>query len=385
MFSHLDVHTLLVVFTVNLIAVALALPLLMGLKVSAAARRAQWSMGLQAVGWVCLIASSRWAGTVFDLLLSTASMAALSASLVLLWKALQRWISPRDGHWTMWSLAVLMPLAYALGFEHYAFRVGIANAVLALQMGLLCVELLRPTEQASWRWRALLALAMALQSVVTSWRGVLGAFFTSAYPHFESPHPVNIAAALVSNLTLLLVAASLLMAYREEAERQLRALAITDGLTGLLNRRAWSERAAALLADARRYGHPLIVLMLDLDHFKVVNDQHGHAKGDAALMLVARLLREQLRTGDLAARYGGEEFCLLLSHTREGAAIALDQRLRQTLRRVSTEELGFPIDYSAGLAAFHADHQTLDDMLRRADHALYEAKHAGRGQLVIAP
>jgi diguanylate cyclase (GGDEF)-like protein len=382
---NLDVHSLLVVFTVNLLSVAASLPFLMGRGVSPAARQAQLSMGLQAVGWICLILSGYWSGSWPDRLFSTLSMAGISVSLVMLWKALQLWIGPRRGHRVMWTMAIAMPALYGLVFDHYALRVGLSNGVLALQMALICVELLRPSELASWRWRSVLAVAMGAQSVATSWRGVLGGLFPQDYPYFQAPHPVNIGAALVSNLALLLVAASVLMAYREEAERQLQALAVTDSLTGLLNRRAWSERATALLADARRYGHPLIVLMLDLDRFKNVNDQHGHAQGDAALRLVARLLTEQLRSGDLAARYGGEEFCLLLSHTREGAAITLDQRLRQALQQKSLQELGFALNYSAGLASYHADDQNLEDLLRRADAALYEAKHAGRGQLVMAP
>ena len=125
--------------------------------------------------------------------------------------------------------------------------------------------------------------------------------------------------------------------------------------------------------------------MLDIDHFKRINDERGHARGDQALQLLSRLLREELRTGDLAGRYGGEEFCVLLTHTREGQALSLDQRLRQCLRLQSAQELDFPLEYSAGLAAMGTRDTTLDSLLRRADEALYEAKRAGRGQVVLAP
>jgi diguanylate cyclase (GGDEF)-like protein len=226
---------------------------------------------------------------------------------------------------------------------------------------------------------------MATLAVVTLWRGVLGAFFTELYPTFRTPHPVNLIGSLLNNAATVLTGIGVLAAFREEAEGQLKTLAITDGLTQVLNRRAWNERATALLADAKRYDHPLIVLMIDLDRFKQINDRRGHAVGDLALQLVARVLREEVRTGDLVGRYGGEEFCVLLSHTREAAALTFDQRLRHRLRRQSEQELGFALEYSAGLTSHRSKDQSLDDLLRRADAALYEAKNAGRGQLVMSP
>ncbi len=380
----LDVFTLQVVFTGNLLAAALALPVLLRCQNSRAVNLAQTSMALHAVGWLCLIASGNWAGTWADRLLSVLAMAGIGLSLWTLDGAVRHWTGTQTVNRPMLGLAVVMPFVYGLIFDQYAWRVGLANGVLALIMAWLCVELLRPRPHNSRRWRYILVIALGLQIVTTVWRGWLGAFHPEVYPYFQAPHPVNVAAAWVNNLSLLLTAAALLSAFREEAERQLRALAISDSLTGLLNRRAWNERAEALLADARRYGHPLIVLMIDLDGFKSINDQHGHAQGDAALRLVAQTLTQQLRSGDLAGRYGGEEFCVLLSHTREAAAITLDQRLRAAMHRNAAERLGFPLAYSAGLAAFGPDDADLEQLLRRADAALYEAKRAGRDQLVLA-
>jgi len=135
-----------------------------------------------------------------------------------------------------------------------------------------------------------------------------------------------------------------------------------------------------MLAHARRHGMALTAIMLDLDHFKQINDAQGHEVGDRALALFARLLKETRRDGDLAARLGGEEFCLLL-HSEASAGAPLDQRLRQRLRQAAPAELGLVLDYSAGMAALRPDDTGILALLARADAALYEAKTAGRGRL----
>jgi diguanylate cyclase (GGDEF)-like protein len=184
-------------------------------------------------------------------------------------------------------------------------------------------------------------------------------------------------------VTLVLTTMGLLVAWREEAERELRQHATTDGLTGLLNRRALEQRAADLLSQARRYHDPLSVLLIDLDHFKQINDRHGHAAGDRALQAFARVLRTCLRQGDLACRYGGEEFCVLLSRADADAAAAFDRRLRAELARQSQgDNIEAMMGFSTGLAGVRNGETSLDLAVRRADAALYLAKRAGRGRLV---
>ncbi len=195
---------------------------------------------------------------------------------------------------------------------------------------------------------------------------------------------MNVGAAVAGNMTLALGVAAILVAWRDEAEAELQALAMSDPLTGLLNRRGFQNHARALLSDARRRGEPLTLLALDIDHFKHINDTHGHETGDRALQLFSRVLRTNQRGVDLVARLGGEEFCVLFARSSREAGLAFDARLRTRLREASQEELGFALDFSAGLAV-HADTgQDLDGLLARADAALYEAKRAGRGRLVQA-
>jgi diguanylate cyclase (GGDEF)-like protein len=143
--------------------------------------------------------------------------------------------------------------------------------------------------------------------------------------------------------------------------------------------------APQLLAQAQRQQWPLAVLMLDLDHFKRVNDVHGHETGDRALALFADVIRSCLRDNDVAARIGGEEFVLLLPHTDAPGAALLDARLRGLLLTQSADLLGWPLNYSAGLVLCPVTGpHPLEAALQQADQALYQAKASGRGQLCQA-
>lgn len=382
----LHMPTLLAVYSLLVCVAALAAVVALGRHGSRAAFHAQCSAVAQALGWCCLMGSGVLAGQPAEPWLASVAQLFMSAGLLALLQGVRQWrgrtLLPRQ----LYGATIAMPLAYLLAYGDYGLRVGLSNSVLALQMGWVAVEALRRGPQGGWRWRSLLSLSMGAVAAVTAVRAMLAMLDSVALaPSFQTVHPINQLTLLVSCGVSLLGLAAVLAAFRDEAEGQLRELAITDGLTQVLNRRAWNERAEVLLADARRYGHPLIVLMIDLDHFKQINDRHGHGVGDKALQLVAAMLREELRSGDLVGRYGGEEFCVMLSHTREAAALTFDQRLRQKLRQRSQAELGFVLEYSAGLSSQRQKDRTLEDLLRRADAALYEAKRAGRNQLVLAP
>jgi len=376
----IDIRTLFVALMINLITMAMALPAVMG-RVDAPARRAQAATALQALGWVLILASglverSGW----LDRLLSSLSMASLGTSFAVLGSAFALWCGHKTQMRLTLAIALVMVGGYAIGFSSYPFRVGWANGLLALQMLIVASIVGRKPLLAVGRWRWLMVLSLLAQVVVTSWRGVLGAFFTDAYPRFLAPHPVNYAAAIVANVTALMTAVGILLAHRDEAARSLERLATVDGLTGVFNRRAWLTRAEQSLAASARYGHPLAVLMIDLDHFKQINDTRGHAAGDRALQLLARELIGAARAGDVVGRYGGEEFCVMMGQASHEAARAFDRRLRHRLALASQRELGFELGYSAGIALRAPQDDSLVAMLRRADAALYRAKDAGRAR-----
>ncbi|MEW1956569.1 GGDEF domain-containing protein [Kineococcus sp. NPDC059986] len=166
---------------------------------------------------------------------------------------------------------------------------------------------------------------------------------------------------------------------RTRLVERLRTAASTDGLTGVANRRALDEALAAAVEDARRSGGNLSVLLLDLDHFKALNDTHGHEAGDDALRAVGALLRTELPVGAFAARYGGEEFCVVLPGTVDGGGSA--DTLRQ---RVRTLDVPGPLTVSVGVATLPAHGVSARDLLSAADSALYEAKRSGRDRVVLA-
>lgn len=376
----IDIATLLIGMTVCMVTMAVALPAVMG-EVNAAARRAQFGVMLQATGWVLLLASGLTEpGAALDRATSTLAMAGFASGLALNAAAFDLWCGRAAHVGGPALIAAVLPLGYAIGFSDYAFRVGWANGLLTLQMALVAVALMRPPAVPVGRWRWLLVLSLGAQMVVTAGRGVLGAFFTESYPTFLAPHPMNVAFALLANATTVLSLVAILLAHRDETARELERLATVDGLTNVFNRRAWMTRAKTELALSIRHQHPVAVLMIDVDHFKQINDAHGHVVGDRALCFVAAALQAAVRPGDLVGRYGGEEFCLLMSHADFAATVAFDARMRAHLGEAAVRELGFGISYSAGIATREGADDTLEAMLKRADATLYGAKHQGRAR-----
>jgi diguanylate cyclase (GGDEF)-like protein len=160
-------------------------------------------------------------------------------------------------------------------------------------------------------------------------------------------------------------------------------LADTDGLTGLYNRRAFHNAAAALLELAAREQRPATIMLIDIDNFKQINDQHGHSAGDAALVRLATTLTRQLRGSDLCARVGGDEFAVLLPNTTEATARDVAEKLRVALQSSDLEPTTVGVlSLSIGLAEGSA---LVEPLLHRADAAMYEAKRSGKGRVVVAP
>ena len=210
--------------------------------------------------------------------------------------------------------------------------------------------------------------------------------------YIQPLQPIAPAALLVVNLFNLTVVFAMFsylsffyLKKVTSAHRKLQEMATTDPLTGLFNRRHMTHLAKKELSRHERSGHPVSFIVLDVDHFKVINDQHGHEAGDYVLTQVARVIKEQLRTQDMVARWGGEEFLVLLPDTTIDDAQIGAERVRQGLLdhewRVPSGEL-ITLTISAGVSELNRS-DDFNSAINRADRALYNSKERGRNRVEL--
>jgi diguanylate cyclase (GGDEF)-like protein len=380
----LDPTTLMALLCLQLLLLALALPAITGWRSSPGLRWGIASLWLQLLA---VIAFWLGKGVIGSLPLALGAVA-MTLTYAMAFEAMQCWLGPRPLRRLVWAIPPLMGLALALGPSTPLVWQGLTNLMLALTEATLVLALLWPapnSSPSSLRWRRVLALPVSVLAALTTARASMLVAAGQPFPTLMSGHWLAVAVLVAGNLTTILAALALLAAWRSEAEKFLLEAAQTDPLTGLANRRQFERQSAALMHNARRHGDQLLALLIDLDHFKQVNDERGHAQGDAALVLMAKTLQKLVRPGDCAARFGGEEFVLLLARTQAEGAIAFDRRLREALASAAAQELGFKLNYSAGWALLRPGDRHIHDLLQRADAALYRAKQEGRGCLRAEP
>src|SRR5580692_10074073 len=195
---------------------------------------------------------------------------------------------------------------------------------------------------------------------------------------------VAIACAL-SAILLVVALPPVILLQRSLLHSQLKAQARTDPKTGVLNAGAWQGEAALAIARAQRHREPMAVLLADVDHFKMVNDTHGHLTGDAVLRTLATEMRQQVRESDLVGRFGGEEFVIALTATGEAEACQVAERIRRgaCVVKVLTPDTIVGVTVSIGVAALGSHGTDLFELLAAADIALYRAKNTGRDRVCV--
>lgn len=220
-----------------------------------------------------------------------------------------------------------------------------------------------------------LALGMPIGWILIQWLAGRNPFSTEVFDGL-----LYIYITLVSGL--LLGTIGYMIGKREQT---MTDLALSDGLTGLYNKRYFQDRLDQEFERFQRYGTPMSLVQLDLDHFKHVNDTWGHQAGDMVLKAVAETVRSSLRTGEIAARVGGEEFCIIVCNSKADAAFQLAERIRKAIKDIEIDWQGAKIHISAsfGIADAESDILTKWQLYERADQALYQAKEHGRDLSII--
>jgi diguanylate cyclase (GGDEF)-like protein len=242
-------------------------------------------------------------------------------------------------------------------------------------------------EQMRMRWPIALALPLLLGGIgygSRSARALLDP--ASVLSEMAADSSLNVGAAIAYIVLVLAFHAMLMSLVVSRLFNELRKLSLHDALTGLLNRRAMEETLQARVRSSRRSGEAFVVMMLDLDYFKRINDDFGHAVGDLALKHVSHLLQGALRDVDHLARFGGEEFVLLMPGASLAQAQPVAERLRQMLATNPLKQESFAVNLSVsiGLAEWRGYDDDAPDLLRRADAALFQAKVQGRNRVVTA-
>jgi diguanylate cyclase (GGDEF)-like protein len=271
-------------------------------------------------------------------------------------------------------------------FAYLLARLGLATLSALAAGATLRFALCRAPRPRNWR----LGVAGGVLLCIAACMSVQDAIFNIVLRPHEPVPPESWVWLFCFDMLLPAWAFALVQAWRarERAEAELARLAATDPLTGALNRRGFLERATAAIAQARRAGQPLAVMMLDLDRFKAINDGHGHHAGDSVLREFVAALAPGLRAGDVVGRLGGEEFAVLLADNTAGQAAATADRLRAQVRLGVPHPAGAAaaVTFSAGVAAVSVPGEprvALSTALAEADRALYRAKQGGRDRVVL--
>ena len=233
----------------------------------------------------------------------------------------------------------------------------------------------RPVE---WAVATSMAIVGLILGIIAGMAVLQGAAGDAAYPtHYVQLNVMAVPAAFIATgmfVTLMLAS---------DLSSDLKELAVRDQLTGLYERRGLGEHGAAAYETARRHSMPLSVVMMDIDRFKSINDEHGHAVGDAALCHFADVLKEERRADDIFARVGGEEFALVLPGTDLKAALKVADGLRERIEAAPMRigEIELTMTASFGVATVNSSDNCLSDTITRADRALYRSKRGGRNQV----
>lgn len=290
--------------------------------------------------------------------------------------------------WRRMLLPVLaMAVLFAVFIGDYRARLMVTGVLAPLQIGMVLWALWWPRRPAQWRGAALLSLGLVLQVVLLAVRGMLAATYSIPVEGMMRGNPLQSFTFMAAFVVVILASLGFILMAKDRADADNRYFAVHDELTGAANRRALMQALDRDMARAMRTGEPYALLMLDIDHFKEVNDSFGHRAGDQVLRHVVAVMHTRLRAQDLVGRYGGEEFMVLLPDTPLAGAAALAETLREAIAQAPCVYEGrfIPVTVSIGVCGAHLESgDSGDRLIQAADQALYAAKSAGRNRVECA-
>ncbi|MEO7744144.1 MAG: GGDEF domain-containing protein [Usitatibacter sp.] len=259
---------------------------------------------------------------------------------------------------------------------------GVVFGTLLLVLAALCVQMRAP---ALSRAKALLVVCFAAVGLACLWRGVGAVLVVDPLRDFQAPAGFAAVTFLAAFAAAIASTFGFVLLHKERADAEARRLATIDPLTGAYNRSTFHEIAERELARALRAGQALSIVMLDIDHFRAINEQHGARVGDEVLRQFADLVRSALRKEDMLVRYGGEEFLVMMPEVPGPGAVVVAGRIRRYVAHAPVEAAGhkFSLTVSLGVAArLDEGPESIDTLLARADSALALAKERGRNRVV---
>jgi diguanylate cyclase (GGDEF)-like protein len=344
----------------------------------------KWAAALFLETLVWIVGDSR--GTFSDVVTIVLANGLKAASHAMVLAALYEFQQRRAPNWQYFApVAATLVMAFIL-VDDIRGRFIWGSLIFIFQLLLIARALLSDQAARTGRsWRLLLGGVVILMLVM----GLRALVALTGHSEFAqatnglAPQPVQIITFVAVMAASLLGSIGFVLMVKERSDRDIMQLAMTDCLTQIPNRRALMERAEQALA--RRSGAPLALMMIDVDHFKLINDIHGHPTGDEVLSKVAGLLSERLRGYDLLGRYGGEEFCAVAPDTDMAGASKLAESLRESIASTSfdSKKGKLPVTVSIGISICPVNAaRELKELLAEADAALYTAKQTGRNKVV---
>ncbi|HLP97281.1 MAG TPA: GGDEF domain-containing protein [Sideroxyarcus sp.] len=366
--------------------------MVLGLFVASASKReskregmGKWALAvlLETLTWM-LIAARGTIPDIYSVVVANALKAGAHALVLAAIYEFQQRPLPR---WQYVLPVILTVLMAALLLDDMRGRFVWGSLIFGFQMALVIRALLSdPETRTGQAWRLLLGGVLAIMAVLClrAFVALNGSGDLSQPQTVGTIHWVQFVSFVAIMATTLLGSLGFVFMVKERADREIRHLAMTDSLTGVPNRRALLDYAGRMLAQ--RGERSMALLMIDVDHFKRINDTHGHPAGDDVLRETTRLLAGRLRGGDLLGRYGGEEFCVVVPDAGMEGAMAMAESLRATVAAsvIATEYGALSVTVSIGVAHCPAGRTCeLKDLLAEADAALYTAKRDGRNRVAV--